>query len=281
MGTIILAATPLGNIGDASARLRELLTTADVVAAEDTRTLAQLARALGVSITGRKVAHHEHNEAQSAPELVRLAAEGDTVVMVSDAGMPLVSDPGFRLVQAAVFEGVDVTCAPGPSAVTTALALSGLPTDRFAFDGFVPRKAGERTRWLGQVAEEPRTLVFFESPHRLAATLAAMVEIFGADRAGCVARELTKLHEEVVRDDLAGLLHWARSQEMRGEIVIVVGGYTETDDEPDLATLIQRVEEQVATGERLKDAAKRTATASSLTHRELYNEVVQSRTKDT
>ena len=278
MGSIILAATPLGNIGDASARLRELLSTADVVAAEDTRTLAQLARALGITIQGRTVAHHEHNEAHSAPELVRLAAEGSTVVMVSDAGMPLVSDPGFRLVQAAVAAGVDVTCAPGPSAVTTALALSGLPSDRFAFDGFVPRKEGERRRWLSEVAEDPRTLVFFESPHRLAATLQTMSEVFGPDRSACVCRELTKLHEEVVRDDLAGLAEWAGAGTVRGEIVIVVQGHQPDQTAPDLETLVSAVEERVSAGEKLKSAVKEVAaTAPGVATRDLYNAVLARR----
>lgn len=278
MGSIILAATPLGNIGDASARLRDLLSTADVVAAEDTRTLAQLVRALGVTIQGRTVAHHEHNEAHSAPELVRLAAEGATVVMVSDAGMPLVSDPGFRLVQAAVAAGVDVTCAPGPSAVTTALALSGLPTDRFAFEGFVPRKEGERRRWLAEVAQDPRTLVFFESPHRLAATLHTMSEVFGPDRAGCVCRELTKLHEEVIRDELAGLAAWADGGTVRGEIVIVVQGHQPDLESPDLDTLVETVERRVAQGERLKPVVKDVATtATGVSTRELYNVVLQRR----
>lgn len=278
MGSIILAATPLGNIGDASARLRELLSTADVVAAEDTRTLAQLARALGITIQGRTVAHHEHNEAHSAPELVRLAADGATVVMVSDAGMPLVSDPGFRLVQAAVAAGVEVTCAPGPSAVTTALALSGLPSDRFAFDGFVPRKEGERRRWLSEVAGDPRTLVFFESPHRLAATLQTMSEVFGPDRPGCVCRELTKLHEEVVRDGLAGLADWAAAGPVRGEIVIVVQGHQPDPSAPDLGTLVETVEQRVASGERLKPAVKDVAaSAPGVSTRDLYNAVLAHR----
>ena len=205
-GRIVLAATPIGNLSDASQHLRHLLATADVVAAEDTRRAHHLAQGLGVRITGKVVSHHEHNERESTQELLDAARDGAVVVVVTDAGMPLVSDPGYRLVSTAARQDVPVTCAPGPSAVTTALALSGLPTDRFAFEGFLPRKEGERSRLLADLSRDARTLVFFESPHRLAATLSSLRDAFGADRPACVARELTKLHEEVVRDSLDGLL---------------------------------------------------------------------------
>ena len=275
-GRIVLAATPIGNLSDASPHLRELLSTADVVAAEDTRRAHHLAQGLGVRIAGRVVSHHEHNERESTEELLAAARDGSLVAVVTDAGMPLVSDPGYRLVSAAARDGVAVTCAPGPSAVTTALALSGLPTDRFAFEGFLPRKEGERARVLTELARDGRTLVFFESPHRLAATLAALSEAFGADRPACVARELTKLHEEVVRDSLGGLVDWARSKDVKGEIVIVTGGATAAPD-TDTAGQVADVEVLVASGTRLKEAVAAVAAARGVPKRELYEAVLASR----
>ncbi|HEY4616188.1 MAG TPA: 16S rRNA (cytidine(1402)-2'-O)-methyltransferase [Citricoccus sp.] len=275
-GRIVLAATPIGNLSDASQHLRDLLSTADVVAAEDTRRAHHLAQGLGVRIAGRVVSHHEHNERESTEELLAAARDGSLVAVVTDAGMPLVSDPGYRLVSAAARDGVAVTCAPGPSAVTTALALSGLPTDRFAFEGFLPRKEGERARVLTELARDGRTLVFFESPHRLAATLAALSEAFGADRPACVARELTKLHEEVVRDSLGGLVDWARSKDVKGEIVILTGGATAAPD-TDTAGQVADVEVLVASGTRLKEAVAAVAAARGVPKRELYEAVLASR----
>ncbi|MFC7403058.1 16S rRNA (cytidine(1402)-2'-O)-methyltransferase [Citricoccus sp. GCM10030269] len=275
-GQIVLAATPIGNLADASQRLRDLLSTADIVAAEDTRRAHHLAHALGVKITGKVVSHHEHNERESTPELLTAARDGAVVAVVTDAGMPLVSDPGYRLVSTAAAEGVAVTCAPGPSAVTTALALSGLPTDRFAFEGFLPRKEGERQRLLTELARDSRTLVFFESPHRLAASLAALGEAFGTDRPACVARELSKLHEEVVRDTLAGLVDWAHSKEIRGEIVIVTGGI-QAEPDTDTAGQVADVEVLVGSGTRLKEAVNTVAAARGVPKRELYEAVLAQR----
>ncbi|WMY79630.1 16S rRNA (cytidine(1402)-2'-O)-methyltransferase [Citricoccus sp. I39-566] len=275
-GQIVLAATPIGNLADASQRLRDLLATADIVAAEDTRRARHLAQGLGVRITGKVVSHHEHNERESTTELLAAARDGAVVAVVTDAGMPLVSDPGYRLVSTAAAEGVDVTCAPGPSAVTTALALSGLPTDRFAFEGFLPRKEGERARLLGELARDARTLVFFESPRRLEASLASLRDAFGADRPACVARELTKLHEEVVRDGLGNLVQWAGSKEIKGEIVIVTGGATAAPD-TDTAGQVADVEVLVASGTRLKEAVNIVAGARRVPKRELYEAVLASR----
>lgn len=275
-GRIVLAATPIGNLSDASQHLRDLLSTADVVAAEDTRRAHHLAQGLGVRISGKVVSHHEHNERESTEELLAAARDGAVVAVVTDAGMPLVSDPGYRLVSAAARDGVAVTCAPGPSAVTTALALSGLPTDRFAFEGFLPRKEGERSRVLTELARDGRTLVFFESPHRLAATVTALREAFGADRPACVARELTKLHEEVVRDTLGGLVDWARSKDVKGEIVIVTGGATAAPD-TDTAGQVADVEVLVASGTRLKEAVAAVAAARGVPKRDLYEAVLASR----
>lgn len=263
---IILAATPIGNLGDASTRLREALEAATVIASEDTRVTQRLLAALGVANRPRLIALHEHNERQKADELVELAREDDLLVL-SDAGMPTVSDPGFPLVAAAAAAGVLVTVIPGPSAVVTALAVSGLPTDRFAFEGFLPRKAGERSRRLAELAGDRRTLVFFEGPSRLAASLAALAEAFGADRPAAVCRELTKLHEEVRRGPLGELADWAAAG-VRGEIVIVVGGAGETAADPEGA--LERVLGLAASGTRLKDAAALVAAETGLGKRDLY-----------
>ena len=220
---LVLAATPIGRADDASPRLAHELATADVVAAEDTRRLARLARDLGVSVGGRVVSYFEGNESARTPALVAALVAGERVLLVTDAGMPSVSDPGYRLVTAAIEAGVDVIAVPGPSAVLTALAVSGLTVDRFCFEGFLPRKGGERSRRLADLAAEPRTMVFFEAPHRTQAALTAMAETFGEDRAAAVCRELTKTHEEVRRGPLVDLVAWA-SQGVRGEVTIVVAG---------------------------------------------------------
>ena len=222
-GLLVLAGAPIGNAGDGSRRLGEVLGSADVVAAEDTRRLRRLAGELGVSLSARVVSFFEGNERQRIGELVEALTEGRTVVVVTDAGMPSVSDPGYRLVAAAVEAGIRVTSVPGPSAVLTALAVSGLPVDRFCFEGFLPRKPGERSRLLQELSVERRTMVFFEAPHRLAATLTAMAEAFGADRRTVVCRELTKTYEEVRRGGAAELAEWAGAG-VRGEITVVVAG---------------------------------------------------------
>ncbi|MCR2801424.1 MULTISPECIES: 16S rRNA (cytidine(1402)-2'-O)-methyltransferase [unclassified Microbacterium] len=270
---IILAATPIGNLGDASRRLIEALETAQVVAAEDTRTTQRLLAALGVANRPRLIALHDHNEKARAGELVALAREQDLLVL-SDAGMPTVSDPGYGLVAAAAAAGVTVTAIPGPSAVLTALAVAGLPTDRFTFEGFPPRKAGERASTFGALAREPRTMVFFEAPSRLATTLAAMAVAFGDDRPAAVCRELTKMHEEIVRGGLAELAAWAEGG-VRGEIVVVVGGAPARASDPDDA--LAHVQELVRDGVRLKDAAGQVAAASGLSSRELYQAALAAR----
>ncbi|MCW3491853.1 16S rRNA (cytidine(1402)-2'-O)-methyltransferase [Microbacterium sp. SSM24] len=263
---IILAATPIGNLGDASRRLIEALGSAPVIAAEDTRTTQRLLAGLGVTHRPRLIALHDHNEKDRAPELVELARDQDVLVL-SDAGMPTVSDPGYGLVAAAAAAGVTVTVIPGPSAVLTALAVSGLPTDRFTFEGFVPRKPGERASALRALATEPRTMVFFDAPTRVAATLAAMVVAFGADRRAAVCRELTKLHEEVARGTLAELAAWAEAG-VRGELVIVVDGAAAREVAfPDAVT---QVLELVRSGTRLKDAAGEVAAQTGHSSRELY-----------
>ncbi|MFT4307593.1 MAG: 16S rRNA (cytidine(1402)-2'-O)-methyltransferase [Microbacterium sp.] len=263
---IILAATPIGNLGDASARLVAALESVGVLAAEDTRTAQRLLAGLGVRNRPRLVALHDHNERQRAAELVALAAAED-VLVVSDAGMPTVSDPGYSLVAAAAAAGVVVTAIPGPSAVVTALAVSGLPTDRFAFEGFLPRRPAERRALLAELAAERRTLVFFESPARLAASLADLVGAFGADRRAAVCRELTKLHEQVRRGTLAELAAWA-ADGVRGELVVVVSGAGgRVVAFPDAVT---QVFELTRGGMRLKDAAGEVSSYTGHSSRELY-----------
>ncbi|MCL2467995.1 MAG: 16S rRNA (cytidine(1402)-2'-O)-methyltransferase [Micrococcales bacterium] len=276
-GTLVLAATPIGNTDDASPRLRRLLAEADLVAAEDTRRVHALAARLGVRVAGRVLCVHDHNEAARADDLLAVVAGGGTVVVVTDAGMPSVSDPGYRLVTAAVAADLPVTVAPGPSAVLAALAVSGLPTDRFCFEGFLPRRSGERSRALAALADEPRTLVAFEAPHRLPVLLAAMVEAFGPDRHAAVCRELTKTHEEVLRGPLSDLASWAAACEVRGEIVVVVAGARPpvgvvTD------TLVAEVLADIDTGTRLKDAVAQAAARTGTRRRDLYAAVVAHRT---
>ena len=269
-GAIVLAATPLGHDGDASDRLRTLLSSADVVAAEDTRRLRGLAARLGVRIGGRVVSYYDANEAARAVELVARAQAGATILVVSDAGMPGISDPGYRLVRAARAAGVPVTCAPGPSALLAALALSGLPTDRFAFEGFWPRRASDRALRLRLLATEPRTMAFFESPRRLASTLAEMAEGWGVDREACVARELTKVHEEVVCGTLGELVEWAAQREVLGEVTLVVAGAPAPTWEDSADSLVAEVLSRVNAGERLSEAAAQVARQSGAPRRALY-----------
>ena len=271
---IILAATPIGNLADASPRLVELLQGAEVVAAEDTRTAVHLMRALGVDNRPRLIALHEHNEREKAAEVVELARATDVVVL-TDAGMPAISDPGFPLVEAAAAAGVTVTAVPGPSAVLTALAVSGLPTDRFTFEGFLPRKQGDRRRVLTALVDERRTMVFFESPHRLAESLSDVAAVLGDDRRVAVCRELTKLYEEVRRGTAAEVAAWA-ADGVRGEICVVVEGAPERV--VDLASGLVQVQALVADGARLKEATADVAEATGLSRRELYQAALAART---
>ncbi|MFF8565327.1 16S rRNA (cytidine(1402)-2'-O)-methyltransferase [Streptomyces albidoflavus] len=273
-GTLVLAGTPIGDTADAPPRLAAELERADVIAAEDTRRLRRLTQALGVHTTGRTVSYFEGNESARTPELVEELAQGARVLLVTDAGMPSVSDPGYRLVAAAVERGLRITAVPGPSAVLTALALSGLPVDRFCFEGFLPRKAGERLGRLREVADERRTLVYFEAPHRLAATLEAMAEVFGAGRRAAVCRELTKTYEEVRRDGLGELAAWA-AEGVRGEITIVVEGAPEAGPaDLDDTELVRRVRDREEAGERRKEAIAAVAAEAGLPKRQVFDAVV-------
>ncbi|WP_433180908.1 16S rRNA (cytidine(1402)-2'-O)-methyltransferase [Actinoallomurus sp. CA-150999] len=272
-GTLTLAAAPIGRAEDASARLRTALADADIIAAEDTRRLRRLAADLDVSPTGRVVSYYDVNERARAVELLDELRAGHDVLVVTDAGLPGVSDPGYRLVTAAVEAEVPVTVLPGPSAVTTALVISGLPSDRFCFEGFLPRKAGERAARLRALAGEARTMVFFEAPHRLAATLAAMATALGSDRRGAVCRELTKTYEEVRRGPLGELAEWA-ADGVRGEITLVVAGAPERVGEVDLAELAAEVERRVGDGVQRKQAIGDVAREHGVPKRELYDAVV-------
>ncbi|MCF6522260.1 16S rRNA (cytidine(1402)-2'-O)-methyltransferase [Streptomyces sp. JJ36] len=273
-GTLVLAGTPIGDAADAPPRLGAELTAADLIAAEDTRRLRRLTQALGVRPAGRVVSYFEGNEAARTPELVEALTGGARVLLVTDAGMPSVSDPGYRLVDAAVRHGVRVTAVPGPSAVLTALALSGLPVDRFCFEGFLPRKRGERLARLREAAAERRTLVYFEAPHRLAEALEAMTEVFGAERRAAVCRELTKTYEEVRRGPLAELAGWA-ADGVRGEITVVVAGAPEQAPEAlDAAELAARVATREEAGQRRKEAIAEVARAAGVPKREVFDAVV-------
>ncbi|GAA5166537.1 16S rRNA (cytidine(1402)-2'-O)-methyltransferase [Ornithinimicrobium tianjinense] len=274
---LVLAATPIGDARDASPRLLEELASADVVAAEDTRRLRRLTERLGVTVGGEIVSYHEHNEASRTPDLVQRIAAGARVLLVTDAGMPSVSDPGYRLVAACVAADLPVTCVPGPSAVLMALAVSGLPVDRFCFEGFLPRKAGDRARSLSALAAEPRTMVFFEAPHRLAATLTAMADALGADRPAAVCRELTKTYEEVRRGGLGELAGWA-AEGVKGEITVVVAGLDPAAlTAPDPEDVVPEILARAAAGERLKDVCRDLAASTGLSAKELYDRAVAAR----
>ena len=274
-GRLLLGATPLGQPSDASPRLIAALSSADVVAAEDTRRVRTLAKALDVRIGGNVVSFFDHVEASRVPELVDAISAGATVLVVSDAGMPLINDPGHRLVAACLDAGLPVQCLPGPSAVTTALAVSGLPSDKFCFEGFAPRKQSARKGWLASLAGERRTTVFFESPRRLPACLRDAVDQLGGDRRAAVCRELTKVHEEVVRGSLAELATWA-ADGVLGEITVVLAGAT---PRADLPALVAEVEALTASGMGVKDACAQviTATPGAPSRRELYDAVLRSR----
>ena len=276
-GRVILAGTPLGQPGDASARLRTALASAPVIAAEDTRRLQRLCRDLDVTPSGRIVSFFEGNETGRVPHLLEALRDGQDVLVVTDAGMPSVSDPGYRLVIAAVSEGIVVTALPGPSAVTTALALSGLPVDRFCFEGFLPRKSGERARALASLAAEPRTLVFFEAPHRLTDSLTALAAAFGEGRRAAVCRELTKTYEEVRRGTLTELASWAAG-EVRGEITIVVAGADPSESPAVTAEdLVDAVAAREAAGQPRKEAIAEVARALGVPKRAVFDAVVSAK----
>ncbi|HYJ67301.1 MAG TPA: 16S rRNA (cytidine(1402)-2'-O)-methyltransferase [Nocardioidaceae bacterium] len=271
-GTLTIAATPIGRVDDASPRLTAALEGADVIAAEDTRRLRRLAGELGVTVTGRVVSYFEGNEASRTAELVEGLSSGANVLLVTDAGMPSVSDPGYRLVAAAVEADVAISVVPGPSAVLAALAVSGLPVDRFCFEGFLPRKPGERSRRLAELSSEPRTMVFFEAPRRTAAALGAMADAWGAERRAAVCRELTKTHEEVRRGTLAALVAWAEDGVL-GEVTLVVAGAEAAGAQLTETELVARVADLEADGMSRRDAIAAVARVTGARRRDVYNAV--------
>jgi 16S rRNA (cytidine1402-2'-O)-methyltransferase len=273
---LILAATPIGNLSDASARLIEHLGTSKFIAAEDTRTLLKLARGLGVKLDAKLFSLHEHNEAERVTQLLEIAATED-VLVVSDAGMPTVSDPGFVLVRAAIEAGIEVTVIPGPSAVLAALAVSGLPTDRFSFEGFLPRKSGERRKLFQSLLLETRTMVFFESPHRIDDALKDALYVFGESRQATVSRELTKKFEQTIRGTIPELLEWSANP-TKGELVLVIAGNSEASvTTATLEELLLEVEEGRSTGLSLKQSVAKVAEKHSLSKSDLYQQVLDSR----
>jgi 16S rRNA (cytidine1402-2'-O)-methyltransferase len=275
-GTLILAGTPIGDPSDASPRLRAALAAAPVIAAEDTRRLRRLAAALQVTMSGRVVSYYDANERARIPGLLAALQAGQDVLVVTDAGMPSVSDPGYRLVAAAVADGLPVTALPGPSAVTTALALSGLPCDRFCFEGFLPRRAGERRSALARLAGEQRTMVFFEAPHRAAAMLADLAAAFGPDRDAAVCRELSKTYEEVRRGVLSDLAEWATGQ-VRGELTVVVAGAPAASGQQRPADLAGAVAAREQAGQDRKAAIAAVAREAGVPKRMVYEAVLHER----
>jgi 16S rRNA (cytidine1402-2'-O)-methyltransferase len=274
-GTLIVAAGPIGRPDDASPRLARALAETPIVAAEDTRRLRRLAAALGVRPAGKLVSYYDHVERQRTPDLLAALRGGADVLLVADAGTPGVSDPGYRLVAAAADAGIRVTALPGPSAVLTALAVSGLPSDRFCFEGFPPRRAGERARRLADLAAEPRTMIFFESPRRLAGTLGDLAAALGGDRRAVVCRELTKTHEEIRRRTLSSLAAWAASEDVLGEITLVVEGAPPGAGRLSVAEAVREVAERVAAGASRRDAITAVAAEAGLPRRAVYAAVVR------
>lgn len=275
-GVLVLGGTPIGNLGDATDRLKEYLAIADLIAVEDTRTLRRLASGLGVHTRGRVITNHDHNESARSAQIVEAVEKGQLVLLMSDAGMPTVSDPGYAAAQAVAQANLPVTVAPGPSAVLSALAVSGLPSGRFTFEGFLARKGSERSKRLKSLHTEERTMIFYESPHRTAATLKDFVQVFGADRQAVVCRELTKLHEEVLRGTLQELAQWAENTQVRGEIALVVAGAEEPAPET-ADNLTEQVQALVEEGMRLKDAAAEIAQQYGVSKRDLYQATLAAR----
>lgn len=273
-GLLVLAGAPIGDWRDASPRLVEELTLADVIAAEDTRRFARLARDLGVTYKARLVSYFEGNESAKTADLVNELIEGRRLLLITDAGMPSVSDPGYRLVRAALDAGIKVTAVPGPSAVLTALALSGLPSDRFIFEGFVPRTKGARERFYRELVDEKRTVVLFEAPHRLLESLEDAVAALGPERQAAICREMTKTYEEIVRGSLAELVEWCKSREILGEITLVVAGMAPSEREYESSELAIMVSAREEAGLSRKEAIAAVAQVLSLPKRVVFDAVV-------
>ena len=271
---LLLAGVPLGNPGDASARLISAIKNASIIAAEDSRRFQRLCQDLGVSSQAKVLSFFEGNEEERTEQLLNELRNGVEVLVITDAGMPTVSDPGFKLVRSAVEANIPVEVLPGPSAVTTALALSGLPTDRFCFEGFVPRTQGAREKFFEELRFEARTIVFFEAPHRLLETLEVAVRILGKDRKAVLCREMTKTYEETVRGNLTTLKEWANSKEVLGEITIVIEGASADAKEVNQGQIIEAVRKLESVGMDRKEAIAAVAEELNLPKREVFDAMV-------
>jgi len=277
---LILAAIPLGNPADASMNLREAIVNAKFIAAEDSRKFSRLCSDLGITYSAKIISFFEGNEIERLDELVKILESGSDLLVVTDAGMPGISDPGYRLARAAVEKNIKIKVLPGPSAVTTALLLSGLPSDRFCFEGFAPRTGGARKSWFENLANETRTIILFEAPHRLLESLADAVEVFGPNRQGAICREMTKTYEEVIRGDLETLHNWAASNEILGEITLVLAGFDPDSRQFTAADLIAEVLKQEAAGITRKDAIAEVARITGTAKREVFDAMVTHKSQD-
>ena len=277
---LILAAIPLGNPADASANLREAIVGAKFIAAEDSRKFSRLCSDLGITYSAKIISFFEGNEIERLDELVAILESGSDLLVVTDAGMPGISDPGYRLARAAVEKNIKIKVLPGPSAVTTALLLSGLPSDRFCFEGFAPRTSGARTTWFENLANETRTIIFFEAPHRLLESLADAVSVFGPNRLGAICREMTKTYEEVIRGDLETLHNWAAATEILGEITLVIAGFDPDSRQFTEADLIEEVLKQEAAGISRKEAITEVARITGRAKREVFDAMVTHKSQD-
>jgi 16S rRNA (cytidine1402-2'-O)-methyltransferase len=275
---LTLAATPLGNVDDASARLKKAIESADVIAAEDSRKFHRLAADLGVRFSARVLSFFEGNEEERTSEILELLKAGSSVLVVSDAGMPTISDPGFRLMRDAIACEIPVAVIPGPSAVTTAIALAGLPTDRFVFEGFSPRAGGAREKFFENLRNEERTIVWFEAPHRLADALKDAVGVFGSNRKGAICREMTKRYEETIRASLGELSQWAQENEVLGEITMVLEGAPHQASEKTSAQMVARVGEYESAGMDRKSAIATVAEEFSISKRVVFSAMVEAKT---
>lgn len=275
--TLTLAGIPLGNPGDASTRLKDAIESAGIVAAEDSRKFHRLCADLAIDFTGRVLSFFEGNEQERTVEILAMLQAGTSVLVVSDAGMPTISDPGFRLMRDAIAAGIDVEVIPGPSAVTTAIALAGLPTDRFVFEGFSPRTSGAREKFFENLRNEERTIVWFEAPHRLLDALEDAVAVFGPDRRGAICREMTKRYEETIRATLGELVLWARNNEVRGEITMVLEGAPSNSAEITAEGMVSRVREYEAAGMDRKSAIATVAEEFSVAKRVVFAAMVDSK----
>ena len=277
---LLLAGVPLGNPGDASARLISAISSASIIAAEDSRRFQRLCQDLGVASQAKVLSFFEGNEEERTEQLLNELKNGADVLVVTDAGMPTVSDPGFKLVRSAIEANIPVEVLPGPSAVTTALALSGLPTDRFCFEGFVPRTQGAREKFFDELKFEPRTIVFFEAPHRLIDTLNVAVNILGADRKAALCREMTKTYEETVRGNLATLSEWANSKEVLGEITIVIEGAINGAKEINQEKIVAAVRKLESVGMDRKEAVASIAAELNMPKRKVFYAMVAAKNQN-